>query len=242
MNIAVIPARGGSKRIPRKNIKLFHGIPIIAYAINSAWESGVFDEVIVSTEDYEIAEIAMHFGATIPWMRTKELSDDYATTLSVMQDAVFKLKADTAAMENVCCIYPATPLLKPGYITQGLQKLKNEEWKYVFSGQKANQSPQRLFSLSASKGVELLFPKYNDTRTQDLDDFFYDAGQFYWGQVSSWENGIPIFSSNSTIVEIPRNLAVDIDTVEDWQYAESLFEKNKKNPNPAIVPSTSEIF
>jgi len=98
MNIAVIPARGGSKRIPRKNIKLFHGIPIIAYAINSAWESGVFDEVIVSTEDYEIAEIAKNFGATIPWMRTKELSYDYATTLSVMQEAVFKLKAALSAM------------------------------------------------------------------------------------------------------------------------------------------------
>lgn len=234
MNVAVIPARGGSKRIPRKNIKLFHGIPIIAYAINTAWASGVFDEVIVSTEDDEIADIATCFGAKIPWMRKKGLSDDYATTLDVMQDAVSRIKADKMALESVCCIYPATPLLDPLYITQGLQKLNNEGWKYVFSGLKSSENPQRLFSLGASKEVESLFPEHEETRTQDLKDFFYDAGQFYWGKVSSWENRVEIFSRESTIVEIPRNLAIDIDTPEDWHYAESLFEEKNDDAKAAM--------
>jgi pseudaminic acid cytidylyltransferase len=113
MNIAVIPARGGSKRIPRKNIKLFNGLPVIAYAIRAAKESGVFSEIVVSTEDEEIAEVATSFGAAIPWMRPKNLSEDNSTTVSVMQDAVMKLKSCFDELEYVCCIYPATPLLQP---------------------------------------------------------------------------------------------------------------------------------
>ena len=119
MNIAVIPARGGSKRIPRKNIKLFYGLPVIAYAIKAAKDSEIFDEIIVSTDDEEIAEVAINFGAAVPWMRPKDLSDDYATTVSVMQDAVKKLKMNLINLENICCIYPVTPLLKPNFCCDG---------------------------------------------------------------------------------------------------------------------------
>ena len=224
MNIAVIPARGGSKRIPRKNIKLFHGIPIIAYAIKVAQESEVFDEIFVSTDDAEIAEVSRKFGATVPWLRGKNLSDDHATTVSVMQDAVIKLESDMRALENVCCIYPATPLLEAQFITRGLKILENENWSYVFSGIRTKALPQRFFSLGASKGVQMLLPKYQETRTQDLEHFYQDAGQFYWGHKSSWEDGLPIFTTKSTILEIPSESVVDIDTPQDWHYAETLFD------------------
>ena len=227
MNIAVIPARGGSKRIPRKNIKLFKGLPVIAYAIKAAKESGVFDEVFVSTDDEEIAEVAMSFGATIPWMRSKDLSDDYATTISVMQDAVRKLKTNLIGLENIGCIYPATPLLQPSFLSEGLEILEEGDWDYVFSGLKVITPPQRIFSLGTSRGVEMLFPEYEASRTQDLADFYHDAGQFYWGRTSSWESGLPIFSSSSTIIEIPSELSVDIDTLDDWYRAERLFEIQK---------------
>ena len=224
MNIAVIPARGGSKRIPRKNIKLFYGLPIIAYAIKAAKQSEIFDDVIVSTDDEEIAEVALNFGATVPWMRPKELSDDYATTVNVMQDAVKKLKTHLIDIKNICCIYPATPLLKPSFLSEGLKVLEDSDWDYVFSGLKARTPPQRFFSLGSSMGVEMLSPEYETTRSQDLEDFYCDAGQFYWGKESSWGSGLPIFSSKSTILEIPSEFAVDIDTQDDWHQAERLFE------------------
>ena len=223
MNIAVIPARGGSKRIPRKNIKLFHGLPVIAYAIKAAKESEIFEEVFVSTDNAEIARIAESFGATIPWIRPKDLSDDYVNTVSVMQDAVMKLKTNLIDLENVCCIYPVTPLLKPNFISQGLQMLEDGDWDYVLSASRAETPPERLFSLGATKGLEMHFPEHEVTRTQDFLPSYHDAGQFYFGRSSSWESGLQIFSSRSTIIEIPRKLSVDVDTSDDWQYAEYLF-------------------
>jgi pseudaminic acid cytidylyltransferase len=223
MNIAVIPARGGSKRIPRKNIKLFHGLPVIAYAIKAAKESEIFDEVFVSTDDSEIAQIAESFGATVPWLRPKDLSDDYATTVSVMKDAVEKLKTNLIDLENICCIYPTTPLLKPSFISQGLQILEDGDWDYVLSASRAETPPERFFSLGANKRVEMHFPEHEVTRTQEFLTAYHDAGQFYFGRRSSWESGLQIFSSRSTIIEIPRELSVDIDTLDDWHYAEYLF-------------------
>ena len=223
MNIAVIPARGGSKRIPKKNIRNFHGMPIISYAIKAAEESEIFDAIFVSTENEEIKEIAISLGAEVPWRRTSELSDDYATTVSVMQDAVRNLKPTLGDIENVCCIYPATPFLKPIFLSQGLQIIQEGCWDYVISASKADTPPERFFSLGESRRVELLFPEHELTRTQDLPTKYRDAGQFYWGKGSSWESGLPIFSSKSTIIEIPRSLAQDIDTLEDWDYASHLF-------------------
>lgn len=224
MNIAVIPARGGSKRIPRKNIKLFRGVPIIAYAIKAAEESGIFDEILVSTDDEEIAEVASTFGAKVPWLRSSELSSDYVTTSEVMQDLVSKLKKELTNLENVCCIYPATPLLKPKYLLEGLQILQEAEWNYVFSALKIIEAPQRFFTISPTHGVEMLFPEFELTRTQDLQITYCDAGQFYWGKKTSWESGQPIFSNKSTILELPKDFAVDIDTIDDWEHAERLFD------------------
>jgi N-acylneuraminate cytidylyltransferase len=226
-SVAIIPARGGSKRIPRKNIKLFHGLPIIAYAIKTARESDIFDEVIVSTDDEEIAEVALRFGATVPWMRSKELADDYTTTVSVMQDAVKKLKMTCPELENICCIYPTTPFLKAQFLVNSHNILVDGDWSYVFSGLKTNTNPLRFFSLEKSKEVKMLFPKHETTRTQDLPPIYHDAGQFYWGRTAAWESGLPIFSSNSTIIELPNGSVIDIDTEGDWLRAERLFEIQK---------------
>jgi pseudaminic acid cytidylyltransferase len=226
-SIAVIPARGGSKRIPRKNLKLFHGLPIIAYAIKIAKESDIFDEVIVSTDDEEIAEIALNLGATIPWMRPKELADDYATTVSVMQDAVKKLKFSHIELENICCIYPTTPFLRSDFLVEGKKILLDGNWSYVFSGMKVNANAHRFFSLKKSRQVEMFFPQHESTRTQDLKPIYQDVGQFYWGTTLAWELGTPIFSSKSTIVELPAESVIDIDTEDDWLRAELLFETQK---------------
>lgn len=223
MNIAVIPARGGSKRIPRKNIKIFNGLPVIAHAIKAAKESGVFSEVFVSTEDEEIAEVAESFGATIPWMRPKELSLDHSTTISVMQDAVVRLKSSLIDLEYVCCIYPVTPLLQSRFIRQGLEVIQGDHWDYAISASRAGTPPERFFSLDTANRVAMHFPENEVTRTQDFLPSYYDAGQFYFGRSSSWELGLGIFSSRSTIIEIPHELSVDIDTLDDWDYAERLF-------------------
>jgi len=223
MNIAVITARGGSKRIPRKNIKVFHGLPVIAYSIKAARESGVFGEVFVSTDDDEIAEVAKSFGATIPWMRTKDLADDYATTINVMQDAVKKLKSNVVELENICCIYPATPLLKPSFLSKGLKVLQDGDWDYVISATRVKTPPERFFSLGGAGEVRLNFPENERVRTQDFPATYKDAGQFYWGRKMSWESGTQIFSSTSTIIEIPSDLSIDIDTLDDWRQAEHLF-------------------
>lgn len=224
MNIAIIPARGGSKRIPRKNLRLFHGLPIIAYAIKAAIESDIFAEVIVSTDDEEIAEVSQSLGAKIPWLRSKDLADDYTTTSRVIQDAVQELKMSRGGLENICCIYPTTPFLKSECIVEGYKTLVEGDWNYVFAGMKVKTNPHRFFTLEKSKQVELLLPKYELTRTQDLLPVYHDAGQFYWGTRMAWEYGLPIFSSKSTIVELPFGSVIDIDNEDDWHAAEDLFE------------------
>lgn len=228
MNIAIIPARGGSKRIPRKNIKLFKGMPVISYAIQTARDSGIFSEIIVSTDDQEIAEVAESFGASVPWKRSRDLASDFSTTVEVMQDTVTKLSSTLKKLDNVCCIYPVTPLLRTNHLSRGLDTLKSGDWDYVISSVEASPSPERVFSLGVSKEILMRFPEHEVTRTQDLPVSFYDAGQFYWGKKSAWEHGLPLFTSNSTILELPRECAVDVDTIEDWHYAEMLFELNGK--------------
>ena len=231
MNIAVIPARGGSKRIPRKNIKLFHGLPVIAYAIKTAKESGVFSEVFVSTDDEEIAEVALSFGATVPWIRGKELSDGFVTTVIVMQDAVRNLDKSLSRLENICCIYPTTPLLRPRFLLQGLERLKDGEWDYVVSVTVAKTPPERFLSIGKGREIMMRFPEHEVTRTQDISPAYHDAGQFYWGKKTAWESALPIFTSKSTILELPREFAVDMDTQDDWDYNEQLFSIYGKDSN-----------
>jgi pseudaminic acid cytidylyltransferase len=178
VNIAVIPARGGSKRIPRKNIKGFHGKPMISYAIKVAQDCQIFDRIIVSTDDEEIAAISESFGASVPWKRAPRLADDFATTLDVMQDAATRLSGEVAASAKICCIYPATPLLQARYIQAGALFLQDNAWDYVISAVR-NVSPiQRSFFLNESDGVSLNFPEFEMTRTQDLPITYHVPANF----------------------------------------------------------------
>jgi len=224
--IAIIPARGGSKRIPRKNIKEFYGKPIISYAIETAISSGIFSDVFVTTDDPMIQEVAMKYGALVPWLRSESLSGDYTTTADVMQDATIKLEHLYKSELNICCIYPTVPLLKKEYIVEGARQLGLGKWNYVFSAVKNDIYPERFFSLSDGQGIQMHMSGNELSRTQEFSATYHDAGQFYWAPKASWKLKAPIFSENSTIVEIPASNAVDINTLSDWEYAEYLFSRN----------------
>lgn len=229
MNIAVIPARGGSRRIPRKNIKDFHGKPMISYAIKVAQDSQIFDRIIVSTDDEEIAAISESYGASVPWKRPSKLADDFATTLDVMQDAATRLASEMDANTKICCIYPATPLLQVQSIQAGALLIQDNAWDYVISAVRNTTPIQRTFSLNESEVVKLNFPEFEMTRTQDLPITYHDAGQFYWGRLASWEGRSSIFAGKTTIVELPSHATVDIDNEEDWIFAERLYSLLKEN-------------
>lgn len=222
-NIAVIPARGGSKRIPRKNIKIFHGQPLISYSIEAAIRSKCFDKIIVSTDDEEIAEVAFRYGAEVPFLRSKELSNDFAGTTPVIQDAILKL--DDADIEYVCCVYATAPMLSEQDIRTGLNTLKEkEDCNYAFSITTYDFPIQRSLSLNQENRVAMHNPNLFSTRSQDLEECWHDAGQFYWGTKQAWQQGLPIFDSNSLGIKLPRHRVQDIDTLEDWDMAEMLYE------------------
>jgi len=223
--LAIIPARSGSKRIPNKNIKNFHGAPIISYPIRAAMESGLFSQVYVSTDSSEIADIARTFGATVPWLRGKKLSNGTATTLDVMTAELKQHLLNGKLPENVCCLYPATPLLSAELLREGFQKLISGNWDYVISVTKNEFQPQRILTLDTNHQIRMLFPNFEQTRTQDLRASYSDAGQFYWGTSTAWLNSLPIFTSTSTIIQLPCSIPVDIDTPEDWVRVEKLFGK-----------------
>jgi len=223
MNIAIIPARGGSKRIPRKNIKLFHGKPMIAYSIEAAQQSGCFDKIIVSTDDQEIADIAKKYGAEVPFIRPAAIADDFATTLDVMQHAIKWCEEHEWIIENVCCIYATAPFLQDKYLAEGLVALTNPLIKYAFSVASFSFPIQRAISLSELNTVSMFEPEYASTRSQDLQESYHDAGQFYWGKVNAFKCGDAMFSPHSKAIVIPRKYVQDIDTDEDWDMALALF-------------------
>lgn len=223
MNIAIIPARGGSKRIPRKNIKLFHGKPMIAYSIEAAKEAGCFDKIIVSTDDQEIADVALQHGADVPFLRPAEIADDFATTLDVMQHAIGWCKEQQWTVDKVCCIYATAPFILPEYIQQGLKAVSAENVEYVFSATTFPFPIQRAISLSKDVAVSMFYPEHANTRSQDLEEAYHDAGQFYWGKASAFLSGKAIFTEHSKVVLLPRKRVQDIDTFEDWDLAEALY-------------------
>jgi N-acylneuraminate cytidylyltransferase len=227
MNIAIIPARGGSKRIPRKNIKNFHGKPLIAYSIEAAITSQCFERIIVSTDDLEIAEVSRKYGAEVPFIRPKDISNDFATTLDVMQHALTWCKEAEMEIENVCCIYATAPFLQPEYIKQGLDSLLTHDVSYTFSVTSFPFPIQRAIKLDSNNKVNMFQPEHLNTRSQDLEEAYHDAGQFYWGKCEAYMKGEVIFSEMSKAIIIPRNLTQDIDTEEDWKFAELLFFANK---------------
>ena len=224
MRLAVIPARGGSKRIPRKNVKLFHGKPMIAWSIEVAKKSGCFDQILVSTDDSEIAEIAISYGADAPFIRPAELSDDFTGTQPVISHAIeWKIKNGEKPSE-VCCIYATAPFLSANDLVRGHLLLNQEDCDYSFSATSYAFPIQRSFRVTSSKRVEMFFPEYFESRSQDLEDAYHDAGQFYWGKVDAWAKDEPIFSLKASPVILPRHLVQDIDTPNDWLRAELMFK------------------
>ncbi len=219
MKIAIIPARGGSKRIPKKNIREFNSKPIIAWSIQAAQESGCFDRVIVSTDSKEIANTAKLFGAEVPFLRDKNLSDDHTPTLPVISDAISRLEDE---IEFVCCIYPTAPFVKPDDISKGLKIIMEQKVDFVFTATKYNYPIQRALRLDQDGTVSMLQPDQENVRSQDLEDTFHDAGQFYWGRSDAWLEGRPILN-NSCILEVLESHSQDIDTEDDWRKAEIKF-------------------
>lgn len=223
MNIAIIPARGGSKRIPRKNIKDFHGKPLIAYSIDTALASGCFDKVMVSTDDREIADIALQYGAEVPFLRPADISDDHATTLDVIAHAIRWYKNHDETINNVCCIYATAPFLTIQSLQEGLATLTSRDVDYAFSATSFPFPIQRAVKLNDEQRVEMFQPEHLNTRSQDLEEAYHDAGQFYWGTASAFVQQKPMFSRSSKAVLLPRKYVQDIDTPEDWDFAEALF-------------------
>ena len=223
MKIAVIPSRGGSKRIPRKNIKFFCGKPIIAWSIEAAIKSRCFDRIVVSTDDVEIADIAVSFGAEVPFIRSKELSNDYVGTIPVIADAVTWMDRHVSPVNFACCIYATAPFLEAQDILNGFNVLLQTNAEYAFSMTEYAFPIQRAFRINNDSRVEMFRPEFFEVRSQDLEPAFHDAGQFYWGRASAWREKVPLFSAGSAPVLLPRYRVQDIDTAEDWQQAEMLF-------------------
>lgn len=224
MNLAVIPARGGSKRIPRKNIKMFGGKPMIAWSIEAALESGCFDKVIVSTDDEEIAEIARQYGASVPFIRPSELSDDYTGTIPVIQQAITWCRGNGIDAQQVCCLYATAPFVRPEDLRRGLNILEQEASQYAFSVTSYAFPIQRAIRLTQTGRVEMFHAEHFNTRSQDLEESYHDAGQFYWGLSDAWLRGKIIFTPESSAVLLPRHRVQDIDTPEDWVRAELLYK------------------
>ncbi|PCJ73209.1 MAG: pseudaminic acid cytidylyltransferase [Rhodobacteraceae bacterium] len=224
MKIAIIPARGGSKRIPKKNIKMFCGKPMIAWSIEAALISGCFDRVIVSTDDQEIADVALHYGAEVPFLRPRDLSDDHTGTTPVIRHATEWVAKNGTPATYVCCIYATAPFIRPTDIQDGLAALKTAACDYAFSVTSYAFPIQRAVKITAENRVEMFEPDQFQTRSQDLEEAYHDAAQFYWGTADAWLAERLIFGAKSVPVILPRHRVQDIDTPEDWNTAEFMFK------------------
>lgn len=217
-NLAIIPARGGSKRIPRKNIKDFLGKPIIAYSIETALESGLFKEVMVSTDDEEIAEVAQEYGAKVPFMRSPENADDYATTVDVLLEVIREYKVHDKHFENICCLYPTAPLTDIEDLKKGLELLSKGGSSLPVM--RFNYPLLRALEVEKNDLVKYAWPEYEKARSQDLDTYYHDAGQWYWSKVKELIKYETFITPNTHVI-IKREMEVhDIDTHDDWKLAE----------------------
>lgn len=222
--IAIIPARGGSKRIPRKNIRDFCGKPMLAWTIEVAASSGCFDEIIVSTDDPEIAAVARDWGAETPFIRPAELADDYTGTVPVIGHALEWHNQNRGHRSLACCLYATAPFLLPADIQRGLAIVQGSDAHFAFSVTSFPFPIQRALRITTSKRVEMFNPEHLNTRSQDLEAAYHDAGQFYWGTAEAWLSGKPLLSTAAAAVEIPRYRVQDIDTEEDWERAQWMFK------------------
>ena len=224
MNIAIIPARGGSKRIPKKNIKIFNGKPMIYWPITALKKTKLFKKIIVSTDSQEIANIALKCGVSVPYKRPKKLSDDYAVTSDVMDHAIEYLKKKGESYENICCVYATNPFLKPKYLIDSYKMFINSKKKFLFSATEFCYPIQRSFYIYKNNHIKMFDKKNFGKRSQDLPKLYHDAGQFYWSKSDSWKNRPIIFSSISEPFILPNHEVVDIDNLDDWKRAEKMIK------------------
>ena len=223
MRLAVLPARGGSKRIPRKNIRDFCGKPMVAWPIAAAQQSGLFDRIVVSTDDAEIADVARGAGAEVPFVRPAELADDHTGTIEVIEHATRWAQEQGEQVSAVCCLYPTAPMISPVDLSDGFQTLDAGGWDFVLTATDYAAPIFRAFRQTESGGLEMYYPEHFTTRSQDLPRALHDAGQFYWGRPEAWLSAKTLFGPLSAPLLIPRWRVQDIDTPEDWHRAEALF-------------------
>ena len=222
--IAIIPARGGSRRIPRKNVRPFYGKPMIAWSIEAVLAAGVFDAVVVSTDDEEIAAVAKSLGAEVPFVRPPELCDDHTATMPVIAHAIRWWEENRGFLEYCCCVYATAPFLRPEYLRKGLDILwQKPEAEVAFSVTSYAFPVFRALQITDSGRVGMFWPENELKRSQDLPEVWHDAGQFYWGRRDAFLGQKGLFSARSYPVVLPRHLVQDIDTPEDWEKAELMF-------------------
>lgn len=221
-NIAIIPARGGSKRIPRKNIKPFMGKPIIAYSIEAALQSGLFEEVMVSTDDEEIAEVAREYGAKVPFMRSAETSNDYAGTADVILEVLKMYEEQGREFDTVCCIYSTAPFVTPGRLVEAYSKL-TDEIDSVFTCVAYSYPVQRCLHVVNGK-IRMVYPEHADSRSQDLEPIYHDAGQFYIAQTASFIQEKTFWGKNTGGLVLSELEVQDLDTLTDWELAEMKYK------------------
>lgn len=224
MILCVIPARGGSKRIKNKNIKNFLGKPVISYPIKQIIKSNIFDKIIVSTDSQKIAEIAKKYGAEILFNRPKKLSNDYVDVQSVISHAVNWIKNNISQIKDVCCVYPATPLIESKNIVDAYKIYKKKKWDFVFAASKFYYPIQRAVFQKKNQSIKMYNEKNYNKRSQDLIPSYHDAGQFCWGRANAWISKKKIFSSKTTIFKLDKFSSHDIDNLEDWEICEKLYK------------------
>jgi len=229
-SLAIIPARGGSKRIPGKNIKNFLGKPIISYSIQTALKSKLFDTVMVSTDSKEIAEVAESYGASIPFLRSNENSDDFATTVDVLIEVLNAYKKKGILFDVICCIYPTTPMIDFEALKNAYDKMINDNLDTVFPVLKFSYPPQRAITLDNDNLMQLQYPELKNTRSQDLEALYHDAGQFYWVKTAPFLKTKNLWPQRTGVVLLSEMDAQDIDNIDDWKLAELKYQiKNTDN-------------
>ena len=224
MNIAVIPARGGSKRIPQKNIKPFCGKPMIAWSIEEALKSECFEQVVVSSDDEKILAVAEKHGAKIPFVRPQSLADDYTGITAVVCHAVDWFYQHDFELDYVCCIFATTPFIQSSDIRNGLKQLQTSGCDFALGVTSFSSPIQRAVKINHQGRVEMFYPEYFNSRSQDLEDAYHDAGQFCWGRAHAWLDGKSSFSGDSMPIKLPSYRVQDIDTPDDWYRAELMFQ------------------
>lgn len=228
MKVAIIPARGGSKRIPRKNLKSFCGKPMLFRAIEAATAAGVFDKVLVSTDDQEIADLAVKSGAWVPFMRPNELADDYAPTRAVIKHALGWLKDNDYIVSHCCCLYATSPFVTGTVLKDAWLQLTSSDKDFCFSATSFAYPIQRAFYFDDAGDIAMFDESQFSSRSQDLVEAFHDAGQFYWGKSKAFLSDAPMFSAHASAFILPRYRVHDIDTPEDWETAELVFSALEK--------------